>query len=71
MAQYKLNYVTIAALTFLGMYAMKLQSLQQQNSQPTKPRFVAGAVGQTNRAGSVFLSVEGPSAFEKLVETCF
>jgi 5-methyltetrahydrofolate--homocysteine methyltransferase len=40
---------------------------------PTKPRFVAGAIGPTNRTGSISPSVEDPSArnvtFDELVET--
>merc|ERR1719223_50140 len=42
---------------------------------PSKPRFVAGAVGPTNRTGSISPSVEDPSArnvtFDELVETYF
>ena len=42
---------------------------------PTKPRFVVGAIGPTNRTGSISLSVEDPSArnvtFDELVETHF
>ena len=40
---------------------------------PTKPRFVVGAIGPTNRTGSISPSVEDPSArnvtFDELVET--
>jgi 5-methyltetrahydrofolate--homocysteine methyltransferase len=40
---------------------------------PTKPRFVVGALGPTNRTGSISPSVEDPSArnvtFDELVET--
>ena len=42
---------------------------------PTKPRFVVGAIGPTNRTGSISPSVEDPSArnvtFDELVETYF
>ena len=42
---------------------------------PTKPRFVIGAIGPTNRTGSISPSVEDPSArnvtFDELVETYF
>ena len=40
---------------------------------PTKPRFVVGAIGPTNRTGSISPSVEDPAArnvtFDELVET--
>lgn len=40
---------------------------------PTKPRFVVGALGPTNRTGSISPSVEDPSArnvdFDELVDT--
>merc|ERR1719162_1204594 len=42
---------------------------------PTKPRFVVGAIGPTNRTGSISPSVEDPSVrnvtFDELVETYF
>ena len=42
---------------------------------PTKPRFVVGAMGPTNRTGSISPSVEDPAArnvtFDELVETYF
>ena len=42
---------------------------------PTKPRFVVGAIGPTNRTGSISPSVEDPSArnvtFDELVDTYF
>jgi len=42
---------------------------------PTKPRFVVGAIGPTNRTGSISPSVEDPAArnvtFDELVETYF
>jgi len=42
---------------------------------PTNPRFVCGAVGPTNRTGSISPSVEDPSArnvtFDELVDTYF
>jgi len=42
---------------------------------PTRPRFVVGALGPTNRTGSISPSVEDPSArnvtFDELVETYF
>jgi 5-methyltetrahydrofolate--homocysteine methyltransferase len=42
---------------------------------PTKPRFVVGAIGPTNRTGSISPSVEDPSArnvtFDELVTTYF
>ena len=42
---------------------------------PTRPRFVIGAIGPTNRTGSISPSVEDPSArnvtFDELVETYF
>ena len=42
---------------------------------PTKPRFVAGAIGPTNRTGSISPSVEDPAArnvtFDELVEAYF
>eukprot|EP00538_Stauroneis_constricta_P012612 CAMPEP_0119547530 /NCGR_PEP_ID=MMETSP1352-20130426/1633_1 /TAXON_ID=265584 /ORGANISM="Stauroneis constricta, Strain CCMP1120" /LENGTH=1423 /DNA_ID=CAMNT_0007592477 /DNA_START=1 /DNA_END=4272 /DNA_ORIENTATION=+ len=42
---------------------------------PTKPRFVAGAIGPTNRTGSISPSVEDPSVrnvdFDELVEAYF
>mmetsp|Transcript_60505 Transcript_60505/g.91260 ORF Transcript_60505/g.91260 Transcript_60505/m.91260 type:complete len:1363 (+) Transcript_60505:182-4270(+) len=42
---------------------------------PTKPRFVVGAMGPTNRTGSISPSVEDPSArnvtFDELVEAYF
>mmetsp|Transcript_11071 Transcript_11071/g.18227 ORF Transcript_11071/g.18227 Transcript_11071/m.18227 type:complete len:2000 (-) Transcript_11071:90-6089(-) len=42
---------------------------------PTKPRFVVGAIGPTNRTGSISPSVEDPSArnvtFDELVEAYF
>jgi len=42
---------------------------------PTKPRFVVGSIGPTNRTGSISSSVEDPAArnvtFEELVEAYF
>ena len=42
---------------------------------PTKPRFVVGAIGPTNRTGSISPSVEDPAArnvtFDELVESYF
>ena len=42
---------------------------------PSRPRFVAGAIGPTNRTGSISPSVEDPSArnvtFDELVDTYF
>lgn len=42
---------------------------------PSKPRFVVGAIGPTNRTGSISLLVEDPSArnvtFDELVEAYF
>ena len=42
---------------------------------PTKPRFVVGAIGPTNRTASISPSVEDPSFrnvdFDELVETYF
>lgn len=42
---------------------------------PTKPRFVVGSIGPTNRTGSISPSVEDPAArnvtFEELVEAYF
>eukprot|EP00985_Skeletonema_marinoi_P032763 scaffold39566_cov234-Skeletonema_marinoi.AAC.1 len=42
---------------------------------PTKPRFVVGAIGPTNRTGSISPSVEDPAArnvtFDELVEAYF
>ena len=44
-------------------------------ADPTKPRFVVGAIGPTNRTGSISPSVEDPSArnvtFDELVEAYF
>jgi 5-methyltetrahydrofolate--homocysteine methyltransferase len=44
-------------------------------NDPTKPRFVVGAIGPTNRTGSISPSVEDPAArnvtFDELVEAYF
>lgn len=42
---------------------------------PTKPRFVVGVIGPTNRTGSISPSVQHPAAcnvtFDELVEASF
>ena len=64
---YELNYV--------GAKLAREACDEVTAKDPTKPRFVVGAMGPTNRTGSISPSVEDPSArnvtFDELVETYF
>ena len=64
---YELNYV--------GAKLAREACDEVTAKDPTKPRFVVGAIGPTNRTGSISPSVEDPAArnvtFDELVETYF
>jgi len=64
---YELNYV--------GARLAREACDEVTNKDPTKPRFVVGAIGPTNRTGSISPSVEDPSTrnvtFDERVETYF
>ena len=74
MADYEMeNYVY--ELNYEGARLARLACDEVTAKDPTKPRFVVGAIGPTNRTGSISPSVEDPAArnvtFDELVETYF
>jgi len=62
-------------LNYEGARLARIECDKMTAKDPTRPRFVVGALGPTNRTGSISPSVEDPSArnvtFDELVETYF
>ena len=62
-------------LNYEGARLARIACDEVTAADPTKPRFVVGAVGPTNRTGSISPSVEDPAArnvtFDELVDTYF
>jgi len=62
-------------LNYEGARLARLACDEVTAADPSRPRFVVGAIGPTNRTGSISPSVEDPSVrnvtFDELVETYF
>ena len=74
MADYEMeDYVY--ELNYMGAKLAREACDEVTAKDPTKPRFVIGSIGPTNRTGSISPSVEDPAArnvtFDELVETYF
>jgi 5-methyltetrahydrofolate--homocysteine methyltransferase len=74
MADYKMEKY-IYELNYMGAKLAREVCDEVTAKDPTKPRFVAGAIGPTNRTGSISPSVEDPAfrnvTFDELVDTYF
>jgi 5-methyltetrahydrofolate--homocysteine methyltransferase len=74
MADYEME-AYVYELNYQGARLAREACDQVTAKDPTKPRFVVGCMGPTNRTGSISPSVEDPSVrnvtFDELVETYF
>jgi methionine synthase I (cobalamin-dependent) len=74
MADYEMEKY-IYELNYMGAKLAREVCDEVTAKDPTKPRFVAGAIGPTNRTGSISPSVEDPAhrnvTFDELVDTYF